>query len=291
MLIFAQGWSNDKDGPGQRMIFYFKGCNLRCLYCGNPEGLHQKIELMYYPERQSDVPEAECCKDGSLDCRNCTTFECARIWHHPHFEVAGTEISKEEILRLALESKALFGKNGGVSFGGGEPTLQFAELRQTIELLHKNGINTTVESNASLPDYSELIDLTDYLISDCKAVDCKKHIALTGCDNTLIKKNLLDAARRKKNFMIRVPLITNYNDDDDELNRYTGFFSELNCEHMKNFGEALKVQCLRLHHMGMPKYRALGMDYLLENVSEPTVERAKLFTDAWKSAGLEVVNP
>ena len=289
MLIFARGWSCDRDGPGQRLMFYLKGCNLRCRYCGNPEGIDPGVELMYYPERRSGVPLAECCRDGSLDCANCRTYECVRIWRHPEHELAGEEISVDEVLLLARESRRMFGELGGVTFGGGEPTLQHCELFAAIDRLVAEGIDVTVESNASLPVYPQLIGRVDHLISDCKAVDDARHRALTGSGNAAILEHLRAAASGQRDLLVRVPLIPGYNADDAELERYRKFFAELNVLHQKNFGEALKAQCLRLHHMGMPKYRALRREYPLAGVAEPTVAEAARFTEAWRAAGVEII--
>ena len=51
MLIFSKGWSVDRDGPGQRLVFYLKGCNMRCLWCANPEGISPLPRTLYYPGR------------------------------------------------------------------------------------------------------------------------------------------------------------------------------------------------------------------------------------------------
>ena len=289
MMIFSRGWSTDRDGPGQRLIFYLKGCNLRCRYCGNPEGMNPGVELMYYPERRSAVPLAECCKDASLDCADCRTFECVRVWRHPEREIAGVETSVDEVVSLALESRRIFGDRGGVTFGGGEPTMQSAELFSAIDRLRAEGIDVTVESNASRPEYPRLFGKVDHLISDCKAVDEARHRALTGVGNAAILEHLRAAAAGQRDFLVRVPLIPGFNADDAERERYRVFFAELNALHRRSFGEALRVQCLRLHHLGEPKYKALRREYPLAGVVEPTAEEAARFTAAWKPAGVEVV--
>ena len=289
MLIFARGWSSDRDGPGQRLIFYLKGCNLRCRYCGNPEGMNPGAELMYYPERKSSVPLAECCRDGSLDCAKCRSFECVKLWHHPERELAGVELSVDEVLSLARESRRMFGATGGVTFGGGEPTMQYEELAAAIDRLRAEKIDVAVESNASRPEYLQLVGRVDHLISDCKAVDDARHRMLTGVGNAAILEHLRGAAAGQRDFLVRVPLIPGYNADDAERERYAKFFTELNDLHQKNFGEALKAQCLRLHHLGEPKYRALRREYPLAGVASPTVEAAARFTAAWRDAGVEIV--
>lgn len=39
------------DGPGVRTVIFFKGCNLRCLWCHNPESISGEREILFYPEK------------------------------------------------------------------------------------------------------------------------------------------------------------------------------------------------------------------------------------------------
>jgi pyruvate formate lyase activating enzyme len=96
MRIFASGWSDNKDGPGLRYIIYCKGCNLNCCYCGNPESINAGLEIMHYADRTSLVDLSKCC-NHKLNCQNCQTFECVKIFHHPQMELAGEDLSVAEI--------------------------------------------------------------------------------------------------------------------------------------------------------------------------------------------------
>ena len=39
------------DGPGLRTTVFFKGCQLHCPWCHNPETISPEIETLFYPEK------------------------------------------------------------------------------------------------------------------------------------------------------------------------------------------------------------------------------------------------
>ena len=288
MLIFAKGWSRGKDGPGQRLVFYLKGCNLACRYCGNPEGMRPEREVLFYRNRATAVPPELACKDGTCQCDGCTDFRCVTRFHHPSFELAGTEYSPEQLRDLALASRSLFDGGGGVTFGGGEPTLQAAELLRTLNLLRTCGISTAVESNASTEAYRSLVGDVDFLISDCKAVSPACHRALTGVDNDRILSNLRFAAEHQPEFLLRIPLIPGYNLEEPE--RYREFLHSLATARKDTLHRDLCVQPLRLHHLGETKYRALNREYPLSGVATPDRKAQAAFEAAAGSEGVRCLN-
>lgn len=45
--IFSVQRNSFVDGPGIRTTVFFKGCNLRCLWCHNPESQNPAPQLLY----------------------------------------------------------------------------------------------------------------------------------------------------------------------------------------------------------------------------------------------------
>ena len=76
----------------------------------------------------------------------------------------------------------LFG-GGGVTFTGGEATVQHAELAHLLFLLQENGIHTALETNGTSPVLPQLAQSVDYLIMDFKHWDGEAHRRFTGADH------------------------------------------------------------------------------------------------------------
>jgi pyruvate formate lyase activating enzyme len=217
-----------------------------------------------------------------MQCSVCNTFECVKVWRHPAFELAGTELSVSSILQKADEIKAVA---DGITFGGGEPTMQADELFTILDALRQKGVHTAVESNASTTRYNELAGRTDYLISDLKAGSAENYMRLTGCDGKLVQQNLLYAAEIQKELLIRIPLIPGFNTTDAEMQLMRDFLIR-----MLNKREKLCVQTLRLHHAGSVKYKALQMPYALEGVEPPPEELQDKFQRMLAAAGLTILD-
>jgi len=284
MNIFSTGWSEGFDGPGRRWVIYLKGCNFRCRWCANPEGLSPEPQILFYADRAQYADKA--CPYGAVaklknkwtfdrgKCAACADISCVSLWHHPAFEYAGKEVSVEEIVGCAQQYQPLFGSDGGVTFGGGEPILQANQLLEAVKALRQKGIHTAIETNASTTDLQKFIGLVDLLICDLKCISNDIHRDWMNADNQQVLENLQLAAKSQPQLIVRIPFVKGMNDSKEEMEKTGKFLYDL-----ANRREYLHVEVLRQHHLGEPKYAALGKKYPMHNAPLPERNEAQVFVD------------
>jgi pyruvate formate lyase activating enzyme len=278
MNIFAQGWSEGYDGPGRRWVVYLKGCNFRCRWCASPESISPQPQILFHANRGSETVRA--CPHGAVveangsaqlnrdECAHCSDHACTQVVRHPAFQWVGEEHTVEQLVQQALSYRALFGAHGGVTFGGGEPTLQADDLCRAIAALKEKGIHTAVETNASTTAFRQLVDLVDVLICDLKCVTSETHRDWTGVPSDMTLANLSFAARyRTGDLWIRIPVVPGFNTGDTEWDAIVRALAELTAVNSR-----IRVELLPLHHGGAPKYAALDQKYLMATTPTPATK-------------------
>ena len=166
--------------------------------------------------------------------------------------------SVADVVKEAENARMIFIDGGGVTFTGGEATLQRDAVLYAVNSLKEKGISTCIETNASLPCCEKLFDAVDYMIADFKSPDAKKLKELCGGDIDTIKKNLLFRARTGKPLLIRIPLIKFFNCSKENAEDFCKFFTELKAE-SKN--DNLQFEILTYHEFGKDKYKQIGKGY------------------------------
>ncbi|MGQ9411718.1 pyruvate formate-lyase-activating protein [Streptococcus pluranimalium] len=220
------------DGPGIRFIVFMQGCKMRCQYCHNPD-------------------------TWQMETNN------------------SQERTVEDVLNEAMKYRHFWGKNGGITVSGGEALLQIDFVTALFHEAKKYGIHCTLDTCALpfryKPAYHEMFDklleVTDLVLLDIKAIRPEKHKIVTGQSN----RNILACARylsdKGKPVWIRHVLVPGLTDVDEELEELGEFVKTL-----KNVD---KFEILPYHTMGEFKWRELGIPYKLEGVKPPTPARVQ----------------
>ena len=211
------------DGEGIRTTVFFKGCNLRCPWCHNPENLSKKPTTLHYQATGKT-------------------------------ETLGQLITEEEILSELLEDKDFYCEsNGGVTFSGGEAMLQASELVPLAKLLAENGVSFLVDTAGFVPYASfQILNpfATGYLF-DFKTAEEDKYQEIGG-DLGLVVENITRLRKDGKEVWIRIPLIPGFNTSPRS--------TQAICERLRDIG-IKHVDLLPFHRLGSAKYEAMGLKY------------------------------
>ena len=103
---------------------------------------------------------------------------------------AHKEYLSGEIVKEAISCKPMFFDGGGVTFTGGEATLDADALIEVLSSLKQNGIHTAIETNGTSERLLEILEYVDYLIMDFKHFDSEKLKSYTGCDGDAVKASV-----------------------------------------------------------------------------------------------------
>ena len=251
-VIFDIERNSYVDGPGIRTTVFFKGCNLRCAWCHNPESQSPVPQMMLYKSRCTGCGKCkDKCPNALKKCELCGN--CATYCPHDAREICGKEYTVDEVLNIILRDKALYqNSGGGVTFSGGECMLQIDFLAEILQACRKNGIHTAVDTAGNVPYgyFERIIPYTDLFLYDVKCLDNDKHKYYTGVENTLILNNLKKLLTSNRPLWIRIPLIPTVNDSQEELMAIKSF--------LELYGTPEKIELLPYHEMGLHKYDAIG---------------------------------
>lgn len=260
--VFQKGFNYSQDGTGNRLVYHLQGCNMRCLWCANPEGLDMNETLIVNNDLLVDsVCPYQAIHQKKLDrskCQKCKSFECITKNKNMGIRRSYEEYEIDSVVNEALLSSALFFNGGGVTLTGGEPTMQFEAVKELLEKLKNTGINTAIETNASHPKLETLFPLIDQLIMDFKHYDNEIHIINTGIGNSMIKSNIEKAFKLHKNVHIRIPIIKGYNDSDNDIINFIKFFKQYKTSYAS-------FEFLPYHEYSKEKWNQCGLSYLMED--------------------------
>ena len=181
----------------------------------------------------------------------------------------------DEVINEVERSKMMFFDGGGVTFTGGECTLQTDELLELLQKLKANNISTAIETNGSNPRLIELAEYVDYLIVDFKHYSSDEHKKWIGVGNTQVLNNITELIESGRELHIRIPLIKGVNDD---FKGFCEFFRDKNTEN-------IDVEILPYHEFGKDKWTT---EYEITDgfVSAETV---KNFTEKLNEIGIRTI--
>jgi pyruvate formate lyase activating enzyme len=275
-LFDIQGFSVH-DGPGCRTLIFLKGCSLRCKWCSNPEGLNNFPEPLYNSqkcifdtlcvvacERQAIALFDQELRINKDFCRDCLTYECTKACCTGALKLGGYRIPVEDVLKIVQRDRHYWGREGGITFTGGEPFLQPDFVKALLQACHKSYIHTAVETCGNIPwsNIQPSLAYLDWIFFDLKHMETTHHSMMTGSGNKLILENAsLLSSEFKGRLVFRMPVIPGFNDDDEHIQQISDFLNSIGKD---------EINILPLHHLGREKYHLLGESYYTKTFTSPS---------------------
>lgn len=252
-VIFDIQRGSAVDGPGLRTTVFFKGCNLRCRWCHNPESWQREPQILVYPGKCTGCGKcARVCPHAMEQCDLCGW--CALLCPQDARRLCGRTYTVAEVMEQVEKDRAYYrNTGGGVTFSGGECMLWPGFLTQALRACREAGIHTAVDTAGAVPweRFQQILPYTDLFLYDVKCVTEELHRELTGVSNRLILENLRRLAAQAE-VLVRVPVIPGANDRPGELERTAALLRELGLT---------GTELLPYHQLGEGKYPALGLAY------------------------------
>ncbi len=166
-----------------------------------------------------------------------------------------------------VSMKAFFGRRGGVTFSGGEPTVQAEALVPLCQRLKEAGFHICIDSNGTVwnEHVEALFRTVDLVLLDVKEIDPERHETITSRSNARTLETAAWLEREGHPFWLRYVLVPGLSNDDDHLHRLG--------RHFADYKQIERVELLPYHTLGVHKYEAMGLDYKLKGIKENSPEQ------------------
>ena len=190
-------------------------------------------------------------------------LRCAYCHNPDTWEMtAGKPTEAEALVKKIARYRSYFGKNGGVTFSGGEPLLQADFLCEVAELLEKEQIGYVIDTSGGVPLTEAvkcLLSGAQSVLLDLKFPDEERYLRYTkrSMAHTLAVLDYLNEIG--KSTRIRIVVVPGINDSEEVLEQYLA--------HLRGKACVSEVELLGFHTMGFHKYEALGIENSLRGTS------------------------
>lgn len=267
------------DGPGLRTTVFLKGCPLRCKWCHNPESQSLRSEFFYTPSLCIDCRICEkVCPNGAHEfkakheikrelCSGC--MQCAKSCPAGALEMQGVRMRIPKILEEVEKDRAFYGKMGGITLSGGEPTFQGENTILLLKSAKERGLHTAMETCGYFDEkfILSLVKYTDLFLWDIKDTDEQRHRKYTGVSNRKIIKNLFAVDSLGGKTLIRCIFLNGLNTDEKHIQKIAEIYHTLkNCR---------GVEIFSYRQYGESKYAALGVPYSANENWSVTLDHLK----------------
>jgi pyruvate formate lyase activating enzyme len=183
--------------------------------------------------------------------------------------------------RLGDFAPSLISLGGGLTISGGEPMVQLAFTRRIFKGAKEMGLHTAIETSGFLGDRADesYLSRIDLVLLDIKSSDPDIYRRVTGRDLAPTLRFAERLASMGKPVWVRFTLAPGETDDPANVDGIARFVAP-----MKNV-EWVEVQ--PFHQMGSFKWKAMGLEYKLENTQPPSRDLVNRVIGQFRAAGCQ----
>ncbi len=179
----------------------------------------------------------------------------------------GEEYTVEEIVKKAVRFKSYFGEKGGVTVSGGEPLLQAEFVAELFEELHKNGINTALDTAgfAVNENVKKVLEHTDTVLCDIKFPTDEQYKNHIGISLETVLGFIEECNKYDISIIIRHVVVPGMTDSVENIRQISAL--------AKRAKSLQKIELLPFKKLCIEKYDKLGLDFPLIDTPECTAEK------------------
>src|SRR6201995_4395596 len=194
----------------------------------------------------------------------------------------GTYVSVDQVLRRIGDfAPSIQALGGGLTISGGEPMVQLAFTRRILAGARKMGLHTAIQTSGFLGDRADATFLSevDLVLLDIKSSDPETYKRVTGRDIAPTLRFAERLASLGKPAWVRFTLVPGETDDPANVDGIARFVAP-----MKN---TQWVEVQPFHQMGSFKWKAIGLEYKLENTQPPSRDLVNRVSEQFRAAGCQ----
>jgi pyruvate formate lyase activating enzyme len=215
-------------------------------------------------------------------CDNCG--DCAKVCFPASLYICGKDYTVEELVERVVKDKPFYDKSGGgVTISGGEALSQHRFTAAVLRELKERNIHTALDTTgyAKRECVDEVLPYTDLFLYDLKHMNSEIHQKMVRVPNELILSNAGYIASRGGKFQMRIPVIPQFNDSEENIRETAEF--------CRSLGEAVvMVQLLPYHNLGVVKYQRIDDSKTVMEAVPPAEEKIARLKSIMEEYGLHV---